>query len=60
MNKLLLVLLFLLSLPVLLFIYQPAWHLGAFGLLLGFLGMTISPLVLYGVLIVFIKDRWNK
>ena len=49
----------LLCLPVLLFIYQPAWRLGGFGLALGAIGMTLSPLILFGCLAFTIKSLWR-
>lgn len=49
MKKILAVVLFVLTLPVLLFVYQPSWQLGAFGLLLGGIGMTLSPLAMLGL-----------
>jgi len=44
----------LFSLPVLLFIYQPTLQLGAFGMLLGVIGMTLSPLFIFGILLALI------
>ncbi|MBI1833267.1 MAG: hypothetical protein HYR90_00385 [Candidatus Andersenbacteria bacterium] len=58
MNKSLLILLLLLSLPILLHIYNPSLQLGGWGLVLGFIGMTISPIILFGVLLKFIAERW--
>ncbi|MCB9808349.1 hypothetical protein H6770_03780 [Candidatus Peribacteria bacterium] len=59
MKKLLLTLLVLLSLPALLFIYNPSMHLGAIGLMLGAIGMTISPVILYTVLLLYVKQKWK-
>lgn len=49
----------LLSLPVLLFVYQPSIQLGAFGLLLGVLGKTLSPVVIFGAIGYLIFKEWN-
>jgi len=43
-----------LSLPILLHVYNPSMKLGGMGLLLGIIGMTISPLILFGILIYLI------
>jgi len=43
-----------LSLPILLHVYNPSMELGALGLLLGIIGMTISPIILFGILIYLI------
>lgn len=60
MKKLGLLLLVLFSLPVLLFIYQPSMQLGGLGLFLGFVGMTVSPAILYVVLLMFVVEKWKK
>lgn len=57
-KHLLLVLAVLLSLPILLHVYNPSMQLGGFGLLLGVIGMTISPLILFGALFSLIKKHW--
>lgn len=49
----------LLCLPVLLFVYQPAWRLGGFGFALGAIGMTLSPLILFGCVVFTIKSLWR-
>ena len=49
-----------LSLPILLHVYQPAWQLGGLGLALGAIGMTVSPLILFGSLLYMIGKEWNK
>lgn len=46
--------LFILTLPILLFVYNPSLRLGGFGLLLGVIGMTISPAILIGVFVYLI------
>ncbi len=58
-KKLALIILVLLCLPALLFIYNPSIQLGGFGLLLGVIGMTLSPVLLFGVLGVFVWERWK-
>ncbi|MDO8435115.1 MAG: hypothetical protein Q7S89_00310 [bacterium] len=60
MRKYIVLLLALLALPVFLFIYQPSWQLGGLGMLLGFIGMTISPLVILFALGYWVKQEWNK
>ena len=60
MRKLLLIAAVLLSLPVLLHIYQPAMQLGALGLALGVVGMTVSPLILFGALAYLVCSEWGK
>ena len=46
------------SLPILLSVYQPGWQLGGVGIGLGVIGMTLSPLVLFGVLLLWVRARW--
>ncbi len=58
-SKPLLISAFILSLPILLHVYNPSMQLGAFGLLLGFIGMTISPLILFGILVYLIINSWK-
>lgn len=50
----------LLALPVFLFVYQPEWKLGGIGLLLGFIGMTISPLVILFALGYMLRSEWKR
>jgi hypothetical protein len=50
MRKIVLMLTVLLSLPILLHVYQPAWQLGGLGLVLGAIGISVSPLFLFGAL----------
>jgi hypothetical protein len=52
--------LLLLSLPILLHVYQPAWQLGGWGLILGTIGMSVSLLILFGSLLYMIGKEWNK
>ena len=49
-----------LSLPILLHVYQPAWKLEGWGLILGVIGMSLSPLILFGALLYMIGKEWNK
>ena len=60
MKKLVLILLVPLSLPILLFLYQPAWQLGEWAFFLGTIGRTLSPLILFGALLYVIAKEWNK
>lgn len=51
---------FILSLPILLHVYNPSMTLGPFiGISLGVIGMTISPLILFGILIYLIILSWK-
>ena len=59
MRKLLLIAAVLLSLPILLHVYQPSLRLEAFGLLLGVIGMTLSPLILFGALAYLVYSQWR-
>ena len=59
MKNLSLILLVLLSLPILLHVYNPSMQLGGFGLLLGVIGMTLSPLILFGVLLKHVWSEWK-
>jgi hypothetical protein len=60
MRKIGLVLLLLLSLPILLFVYQPSVQLGPAAYILGTIGRTLSPLILFGSLALFIARYWNR
>jgi hypothetical protein len=60
MRKAVLVLLALLSLPILLFVYQPSLQLGFWAFVLGNIGRTLSPLILFGALAYVISKEWNK
>ena len=54
-SRKILILAFILSLPILLHVYNPSMTLGPFlGILLGVIGWTISPLILFGILIYLI------
>jgi hypothetical protein len=48
-----------LSLPILLFVYQPALQLGTTAYILGTIGRTLSPLILFGSLAYVIAKKWN-
>ena len=58
LKRMLLVLLVLLSLPILLAVYNPSLQLGGVGLILGGIAMTISPLVLFGSLLYLVTRLW--
>lgn len=58
MKRIGLILLVLLSLPALLHIYNPSMQLGGLGLILGVIGMTLSPLILFAVLVWFVAKKW--
>lgn len=49
-----------LSLPILLHVYQPAWRLEGLGLALRAIGMTLSPITPFGALLYTIAKEWNK
>lgn len=59
MRKAMLIAAVVLSLPALLFIYQPSVQFGGVGLYLGITGMTLSPLILYSALAYFVIREWN-
>lgn len=48
----------LLVLPVFLFIYQPTWQLGGLGLVLGGIGITLTPLAILYLLYYYIRREW--
>jgi len=60
MRKIIALILFILALPIFLFVYNPSMQLGGFGLMLGGLGMTISPLIVLGCLIYVLVSEWRK
>lgn len=60
MQKIAAVAIFLLGLPVFLFVYQPEWKLGAFGLLLGALGMTVSSAIVLFALGYTAVSLWKR
>lgn len=59
MKKIIVILVVLLTLPVYLFIFQPSMQLGAFGLLLGMVGMFISPLLILFLLYYYARNEWQ-
>jgi hypothetical protein len=59
MRKIGLLALAVLSLPILLFVYQPALQLGFTAYILGTIGRTLSPLILFGSLAYAIAKEWN-
>lgn len=59
MRKAALIVAIVLSLPILLHVYQPSMRLEAFGLLLGITGMTVSPLILFGALGYLVYKQWR-
>ncbi len=50
MKKSYLYLILICSLPILLHVYNPSMKLGALGLFLGFWGLYISPIIIFGFL----------
>lgn len=60
MRKYLVAVLALLALPVFLFVYQPSLQLGGIGLALGFIGMTLSPLVILFALGYWVVQEWKR
>jgi len=60
MRRIVLILMAVLSLPILLFVYQPSLQLGVWAFVLGNIGRTLSPLILYGALAYVIANEWNK
>ncbi len=59
-SKVFSIVLLILSLPILLFVYSPSWKLGGLGLFLGVIGMTVSPVILFGVLLRYVYESWKK
>jgi hypothetical protein len=60
MKRVALIVLVLLSLPVLLHIYQPAFRLGVGIYTLGWIGQKISPIILFGALAYLVVKEWNR
>jgi len=50
MNKIRILLVIIAGLPILLHVFNPSMELGEVGLILGFWGMFISPVVIFGFL----------
>lgn len=59
MKKILAIAVLVLGLPGFLIIYNPSMQLGGFGLMLGMIGFTISPLVLLGALVYTTVKLWK-
>lgn len=59
MRKVILVAAVLLSLPILLHVYNPSMQLEWLGLLLGIIGMTLSPVILFGALAYLVYNEWR-
>ncbi|HEY4488092.1 MAG TPA: hypothetical protein VJB97_01070 [Candidatus Paceibacterota bacterium] len=60
MKKTAAVFIVLLGLPVFLFIYQPSWQLGGIGLLLGGIGVTLTPIVILISLLYTAYKLWTS
>ena len=58
LKRMLLVLLVLLSLPILLPLYNPPLRLEGLGLILGGIAVTVSPVVLFGALLYLVTRLW--
>lgn len=58
MKRVTTILIVLLVLPVFLFIYQPAWQLGGLGLVLGGIGITLTPLAILYLLYYYVRREW--
>ena len=50
----------LLSLPILLHVYNPSMKLGGFGLLLGGIGYFVSPIVIFGTLFYLLYQSFQN
>jgi len=59
-KRVVLILLVLLSLPVLLHIYQPPLQLGPWIFSLAWVGQKISPILLFGALAYVVIKEWNR
>jgi hypothetical protein len=59
MKRVALILLVLLSLPALLHIYQPPLRLGAALFTLGWIGQTVSPIILFWALAYIVIKEWR-
>lgn len=56
-NPIITALVVILSLPILLHILNPSLHLGGVGLLLGFWGLFVSPIIILGYVVYRYKQR---
>jgi len=59
-SKLGLIVIILLSLPILLHVYDPSLQLGSIGLILGFIGYFISPVVIFVTLFYLLFQSFFK
>lgn len=59
-NTIIYILITLLSLPILLHVYNPSMELGGLGLFLGGVGYFISPILIFGTLIWLIVKSTKK
>lgn len=59
MKKIWVLAVILFSLPALLLIFQPGWQLGGLGLLLGFVGNFVSPILILYLLYYFATREWR-
>jgi len=59
MKKLLVLLVILMVMPVFLFIFQPNWQLGGLGLLLGVIGIYVTPLAILFLLYYYVRIEWK-
>ena len=57
-KRIILVLLVLLSLPIVLPVYNPSLQLEGLGFILGGIAMTLSPVVLFGSLLYLVTTLW--
>jgi hypothetical protein len=58
LKRMLLVLFVLLSLPIMLPVYNPSLQLEGVGFILGGIAMTLSPVVLFGSLLYLVTRLW--
>lgn len=59
MHKIKCIALVVLVLPVLLHVFNPSMELGGLGLLLGAIGMTLSPLLILYLLWYYVRREWQ-
>lgn len=60
MNRIALMGLVVLSLPILFFVYQPGWDLGSFERAVVGVGKTLSPIILFSALWYTVRREWNN
>lgn len=58
-SKLICLLLVLGVVPVFFFIYQPSLQLGGLGLMIGYVGVTATPIIILYLLCYFIRREWR-